>query len=440
MRKLLIAGLIALIGAMPALADSVARSVLDNGLTVLAVQSDTSAVAGIALVVDVSVGDEPRDLQGVRPLLQQMVAIDHQKRMSERLEPLSVVIDARSSGLSVNTDWDFVEIALTTAAEELSEGLDLLAESAFAVELTEESLEWAASLVGQAHDRSHQSPVQATFDLFRTAFYGDHAMGRGLYGDPARFEEMELAAVQSFRARYYVPANSWLCVVSPFPVEEAHAAVRGSFGDLPAAPAPPKPEPAALPSRSLVEVGESPGLSHASLVVGVPLPGYGDAHFHAGEMIGALLEGHGGRLRRDLGLLQTLGLSIPTRLLDQHHPLTALSVPIAHRPYLAVHAMSSPRQIERVRGGLLRHLLALREGTVTEAELERARQRVINSHRHATARPTDAALYLVRRALFGLGDGEEAVTAIEQITGEDLSEVARKYFDRHAIGVQMPAT
>lgn len=440
MRRLLIAGLIALLGTMPALAGSVSRSVLDNGLTVLAVQSETGAMAGIALVVDASVTDEPRELHGVRPLLQQMIVLDHKERMSGRVRPTSAVIDARSAGLAVNTDWDFVEISLTTAAEELSEALDLIAESAFSVELTEESFDRATGLVAQAHDRSHQSPVQTTFDLFRAAFYGDHAMGRGLYGDPAQFENIELAAVQSFRDHYYVPANAWLCVVSPLPVQDAHEAVRQRFGDLPAAPEPPKLETPEPPSRPLVEVGESPDLGHASLVVGVPLPGYGDPSFHAGEMIGALLEGRGGRLRRDLGLLQALGLSIPTRLLDQHYPVSALSVPVAHRPYLAVHALSSPRQVERVRTGLLRHLLALREGTVAESELERARTRVINSHRRATARPADAALHLARRAVFGLGDADEAVAAIERITGEELSEVAREYFDRHAIGVQMPST
>lgn len=439
MRRFYVAGIIVLMVAVPAGGQTVSRSVLPNGLTVLAVQSDVSTVAGIALVLGVSVGDEPHGLEGARALLQQMIVIDDHERRSERPQPISARVDSGSAGLSVNTDWDFVEIGFATAVEELCEALALLAESSFDVELTQGGLERASALVSQAHDMSHQSPVQSTFDLFRSAFYGRHPMGRSLYGHPESFEAMELSALQGFRDRYYVPANARLCVVSPLPTAEAVAAVGESFAAFRATALPPPADLPSPPPASRVEVGESYDLAQASLVVGVPLPGYGDEQFYAGEMIGALLEGRGGRLRRDLGLLQGLGLSIPTRLLDQHYPLTALSVPMTHRPYLAVHALSSPRQIERVRTGVLRHLLALREGTVTSAELERARQRLINSHRYATRKHADAALYIARNDLFGLGDADEAVAAIEQVTEEDLSTVAREYFDRHAVGVQMPA-
>ncbi len=440
MRKLLVAGLIALLGTSPAFAGAVSQTVLDNGLTVLAVQSEAASMAGIGLVIGSSVADEPEDLQGGRALLQQMMTVDQQDRLAEQLRPVSAVVKGRGSAFAVNTDWDFVEISMAVAAEEFSEGLDIVANSVFEVELKQETLDRSIRLVKEAYDRHHQSPVQLTFDLFRGSFYGAHPMGRGLYGCPEQFEEIELADVQRFRDQHYVSANAWLCVVSPFDPEDAIAEVRGSFDHLSSSSPPPETMHPEVPERSTVEVGDSRDLVQASMVVGVPLPGYGDPLFHAGEIIAAVLEGPSGRLRRDLGLLQALGLSIPSRLLEQHYPISTLPVPTTQRPYLAIHALCSPRQVERVRTGLLRHLLALREGTVTETELERARKRVINSHRHATDRPTEAALYLARRAFFGMGDAEEAIANIQQVTDEDLSEVARRYFDRHAIGVQMPST
>jgi predicted Zn-dependent peptidase len=195
-----------------------------------------------------------------------------------------------------------------------------------------------------------------------------------------------------------------------------------------------------LPDESMVEVGDSPDLVQASLAVGVPLPSYGDPDFLAAEVIAALLEGRGGRLRRDLGLLQALGLSLPSRLLEEHYPISVLGVPPAHHPYLAVHALAAPRAIERARVGVLRHLLALRTGSVTDEELQRAKARTINAHRLSNQTPADGALYLARRALFGLGGPEEAVAAVEAITAEDLTAVAKEHFDRHAIGVQMPGS
>ncbi len=441
MRRALIAGLTALLIAAAAHAQTVSRSTLDNGLTVLAVQSNNIQVAGIAVVINASGAHETDANRGSRALLQQMMSIASHDAVIEHLSPLSGVVRGRgSSGLAVNTNWDFVEAAYTVAVEEMDAGLDLVADQVFDVTLTQEGLDQARMLTERSLDASQQSPVQVTFDLFRLALYDDSAMGRPQQGDPESLEAATLEGLQAFRDTYYVPSNAWLCVVSPLPVEEVTAAVTRAFGDLatrPAPPAPPAPEP---PTESLVEVGDSADLIQVSLVIGVPLPSYGDPQFPAAEVLAELLEGPGGRLRRDLRLLQSLGLSLPTRLLDEHYPISVLSVPPAHNPFLAVHLLAAPRSIEAARVGVLRHLLALQTGSVTDAELERAKARMINTVRLATANPGDAALYFARRACFGLGDADEAVAAIEAVTPEDLTAVTTQYFTRHAIGVQMPSS
>jgi len=49
------------------------RVVLDNGLTVLAVQNMSTQVAAMALVVKVSAEDDPEGKTGTRALLQQLI-------------------------------------------------------------------------------------------------------------------------------------------------------------------------------------------------------------------------------------------------------------------------------------------------------------------------------------------------------------------------------
>lgn len=441
MRHLLVAGLIAVLAATTAQAMPLSRTILDNGLTVLAVQSNHVEVAGIAVVIEVSGADETDANRGSRALLQQMMSISSHNAVSEDLNPISSIIRAGSAGLGVNTNWDFVEATFTVAMEELSSGLELVADEVFEVSLTQKDLDQARALVERSLDASAQSPVQTTFDLFRMALYGDTAMGKPQQGDAASLAQVDLQALQQFRDTYYVPANAWLCIVSPAPVQEATASIAGAFGRFAASPAPAtnmmEPD---LPKDSRVEVGDSPDLIQASMAIGVPLPSYGDPSFTAAQVIAELLGGPGGRLRRDLGLLQSLGLSLPTRLLDEHYPISILRIPPAHHPYLAVHVLAGPRSIERARSGILRHLLALRSGSVTEDELQRAKARVINSHRLDTQTPAEAALYLARRALFGLGDADQAVAAVEAVTAEDLTAIANEYFGRHAIGIQMPGS
>lgn len=441
MRTLARAGLIALIAVLSVAAWSATATVdLDNGLRLIAVDSDQGRIAGMAVVIGCSIADEPDGLHGARALLQQIVVMDSHEAISEARRPASAFVDPRSSGLSVNTDWDLVEVGFAAHVEELDAGLRLLASHVFGAELTQERLEEARELVQRGYDLSHQSPVQGTFDLFRHALYGDHPMARPMRGDPQELAAVELQPLQAFRDTHYVPANAVLCVVAPLPQEEIVSAATVVFGALESRPAPEPAQPPAPPERSLVEVDESADLAQASMVVGVPAPGMAEPLRPAAEVIAALLEGRGGRLRRDLGLLQTLGLAVPTRLLREHYPVGTLPVPISRHAFLAVHALCTPMNIEHTRQRLLRHLLALQTGTATEEELERARKRVINAHVRSRQTPSDQALYLARRALFGLGGPQEAIADIQAVTSEDLTAVATRYFKRHAIGVQMPAT
>ncbi|HCA45937.1 MAG TPA: hypothetical protein DEP45_00900 [Armatimonadetes bacterium] len=441
MRSIYAAGLIALLMAPCAQAQTISRSTLGNGLTVLAWQSDHAQVAGIAAVVGASGAHESNATRGSRALLQQMLSIASHDAVVEKLSPISGVVGpAGSAGLGVNTNFDFVEAAYAVSVEELDEGLALFADQLFEVELTEEDLDQSRDLTVRSFEAAQESPVQVTFDLFRAALYGDSAMAQPQQGDPESLEAITLADLQSFRDTYYVPSNTWLCIVSPLRVEEASAAVSRAFGGVASRPAPPAaPEPV-LPSESLVEVGDSPALVQASLVIGVPLPSCNDPIFPAAEVLTQLLEGPGGRLHRDLHLLTALGLALPTRLLDEHYPINVLSVQPARDPFLAVHTLAAPRAIEAARAGVLRHIFALRTGAATEDELARAKARVINAHRLSTQRPSDTALYLARRSFFGLAGADEAIAAVEAVTSEDLNAVAKQYFGRHAVGIQMPST
>ncbi len=418
----------------------VARTELPNGLTVIAAPADASRIAGIAVVIGSSMADEPEGLRGARAMLQQLIVLNAHEQIDEQRTPVSSFINALSSGLAVNTDWEFVEAALAVHEDELDVGLQLLADQVFSAQITQEQLDEARELVKRGYDISHESPVQDTFDLFRRGIYGPDPLGESLQGDPETIDAMTLEALQAFRDAQYVASDAVVCVVAPRSAEEITAAVTAAFGALPRLPAPPASEVPAPPSGSRVEVGDAAGLVQASMVVGVPLPPIDDPQYTAGEMIGQLLEGRGGRLRRDLSLLQALGLAIPTRLLEQHYPIGVLPIAVSRQPFLAVHALCSPNTIEQVRRGLLRHLLALRTGGVADAELERARRRVINGHLLANQRPVDRALYVARRALFGLGDVDQAVAAAQAVTADDLTAVAEEYFGRHAVAVQMPAS
>ena len=102
--------------------------------------------------------------------------------------------------------------------------------------------------------------------------------------------------------------------------------------------------------------------------------------------------------------------------------------------------MCDADNIEVARVGLLRQLMALRAGSVSDVEMELARKRLINNHALQYLRPADAALRLAQCEAFGMPTETDAEfnARVAAISREDLTAYALKHFTRHAIGLQMP--
>lgn len=435
----LFVALLTVICALPAAAATLARSTLPNGLAVVAVENDATSVAGIALLIKTSAHDEMRYRIGARAVLQQLILSAGEEQLERLAEVASASVN-RELHLQVHTDYDLLEVRLSVEVSELAPGMTRLRDLVFQPALTEQAFAAARELVHQGYDASHRSPVQTTFELFRQAFYQTGPLAGPLQGTHQDLDHLTLADVQALHREQYVAGNAVLAVVAPMPVNESTGVVTATFGALPAQQPPADPEPTPLPADSAVEVTGSTDLAQASMVVGVPLAGPSDPDYLVGELLAQVLDGPSGRLRRDVALLQALGLVIPSRLLAEHYPVQVLPLPLTRHPYLAVHVLCSPTTIERTRRGVLRHLLAFRSGSASDNELELARKRVINQHALAHLRPVDAALQLAQREAFGLPllSDQEFAAAVAAITKEDLTSFANRHFTRHAIGLQMP--
>lgn len=431
--------LIALGLALTANAATVNRSTLDNGLTVLAVQNSSTQVVGVALLIKASALDETEYGIGARAILQQIILTAGHQDLTGLTEVASATISSQS-GFGVHTDHDLAEAWVSLSPDELEAGMARLRGYVFAPALTDETLKQAREFVLQGYDAAHRSPVQITYELFRTAFHGSGPLAGPLEGDHEDIDGVTLDALTRLHAKQYVASNAVVCVVSPLPASETVAAIGRAFGDLPKRPAPPPAPLPVLPVESLVEVEGRTDMSHSSLVVGVPLADPAAEDAIVGELIAQVLDGPAGRIRRDRGLFSALGLVIPSRVIEEHYPIKPLPIPLTRQPYLALHAMCAADNIERTRVGLLRQLLALRTGSVSETEMELARKRLINAHALQYLKPAEAALKLAECEAFGmpLETDAEFNARVAAISREDLTTYALKYFTRHAIGLQMP--
>jgi predicted Zn-dependent peptidase len=233
-----------LAGARPAaLATSypVERFTLDNGLRVVLAPDRSAPVVGVAVLYDVGIRSEPPGRTGFAHLFEHLMF-----QGSENLEKLAHFRHVQGSGGSFNgsTHLDFTDYFESLPAGALERALFLEADRMRGPVLTEANLRNQVDVVKEeirvnVLNRPYGGfpwlklpPVM--FDTFPNAHDG--------YGSFEDLESATVADAAEFFETYYAAGNAVLVVTGDLDPDRARRLVERHFGDVPARPAPTRPD------------------------------------------------------------------------------------------------------------------------------------------------------------------------------------------------------
>jgi len=214
---------------------------LPNGLRVVLAPDRSAPVVGVAVVYDVGIRSEPAGRTGFAHLFEHLMF-----QGSENLEKLAHFRHVQGSGGTFNgsTHLDYTDYFEMLPSNALERALFLEADRMRGPRLTEENLRNQVDVVKEeirvnVLNRPYGGfpwlklpPVM--FDTFPNAHDG--------YGS---FDDLESATVPDaadFFAKYYAAGNAVLAVAGDLDVEQAVKLVERHFGDVPARPAPQRPD------------------------------------------------------------------------------------------------------------------------------------------------------------------------------------------------------
>jgi zinc protease len=226
---------------IPATRYPVERFTLDNGLRVVLAPDRSAPVVGVAVVYDVGIRSEPQGRTGFAHLFEHLMF-----QGSESLEKLAHFRHVQGAGGTFNgsTHLDYTDYYQALPANALELALFLEADRMRAPRLTEENLRNQVDVVKEeirvnVLNRPYGGfpwlklpPV--LFDTFPNAHDG--------YGSFDDLDSATVADATDFFTRYYAAGNAVLAVAGDLNVAEATALVERHFGDVPARPAPPRPD------------------------------------------------------------------------------------------------------------------------------------------------------------------------------------------------------
>ncbi|MDT4991978.1 MAG: zinc protease [Actinoplanes sp.] len=236
---------------LPSPSFDITHHTLDNGLRVLAAPDRSAPVVGIGVLYDVGFRSEPEGRTGFAHLFEHLMF-----QGSENLEKLAHFRHVQGAGGSFNgsTHLDYTDYFEVLPAGALERALFLEADRMRGPRLTEENLRNQIDVVKEEIRVNVLNRPYGGFPWLKlppvmfSTFPNEHD-GYGSFGD---LESATVADAEQFFQRYYASGNAVLAVAGDFDVAEATVLVERHFGDVPARPAPTRPdfdEPELTPER-----------------------------------------------------------------------------------------------------------------------------------------------------------------------------------------------
>ena len=214
---------------------------MPNGLRVLLTPDRSAPVIGVAVVYDVGIRSEPEGRTGFAHLFEHLMF-----QGSANLEKLAHFRHVQGSGGSFNgsTHFDYTDYYETLPANALDRALFLEADRMRGPRLTEENLRNQVDVVKEEIRVNVLNRPYGGFPWLRLppVMFNTFPNAHDGYGS---FDDLEAATVpdaQEFFEKYYAAGNAVLVVAGDIDITEATRLIESHFSDVPARPAPQRPD------------------------------------------------------------------------------------------------------------------------------------------------------------------------------------------------------
>jgi zinc protease len=294
--------------------DSIHRTVLDNGITVLTYTNMAAESVVVEGVVRAGALVESRENAGLSAFTAEMLTRGTERRSFDEIYE---EIESVGATLHFNSGRHVSEFSGHGLVEDLDLLLDLLAESLRRPTFPQDQIEpvrgeFLTSLQIRANDTRQMAAL-----AFRELLYPEHPYGQSVDGYMESVSQIDHDDLQTFHRDYYGPQGMIITVVGALDPEEALAKIEATFADwkkpqlpMPAAPAAARPD---SQRRSHVEM---PDKSQSDIVLGLPGPLRSAPDYLEASMANTILGvfGMSGRLGKNVREDQGLAYYVFSRL------------------------------------------------------------------------------------------------------------------------------
>ena len=394
------------------------KTKLNNGLTVIIQEDNTSPMVTILTRVLAGFLNESDSQTGLSHLLEQM----HFKGTKKRPTPLKIWQEARAMGASMNawTSYDETTYHLTLPSRYLEKGLEFQVDALTHPEFDPTELSREAEVVILEGKRGKDSPSVFIHEELKNIAFKQHRLKRRLFGPTENFRKLSRKDIISFFQQHYQANNMILTIVGDIHPRETLKAVRQHYGRIPSASVPDRNSPMEPPQNEFRYKRQWADIRNAYLALGFHVPEALHEDSYVLDIIEHLLgDGKSSRLYRKLRSEKQLVSDV-----------TAGSEYYEDTGFFWITARLDGKQLWDAEVNLFSELHRLKEMPVSETELQKIKNKIETSYFLTQQTTFEQA----RRLSFfeHYGDykrGRQYLRDIKSVQPADIQRVAKKYLN-----------
>jgi zinc protease len=409
-----------------------ARSVLANGVVLLAKRTRATPAVTINIAVRAGSACDPADAPGATYLLSKVIDRGTATRSAD---DIAEALDSRGISLGVTVTRHLFSLFCTCLADDFADVMTLVADLLRKPTLPETELATRKVEVITTLRQDEDNPgVRATETLMEMLYPAPHPYGRRSKGTPAVVESLTRERLASLHEARFAPAATSIVVVGDVEPSEAEGVVAREFGDWEAVPAQPAPvAPLAAASGRRRAVIPMPNKAQADVAYGFTTLRRSDPDYYACWLMNHAFGQY--------SMSGRLGDSIRERQGMAYYVYSTLDANLMEGPLL-IRAGVSAANIDRAVASIDEEVGKIAQEGLTQKELDDSRRFLIYAMPRALETNAGIANYLQTAEFFGLGlDFDARVPDLLQaITLEAANAVARRFLsvDRATVVIAGP--
>lgn len=403
------------------------RAVLDNGLTILAVENPAADIVAARIFIKAGGRYELPQQAGVSHLLTAVLP-----KGTDRLSAQAIAEQVESVGASLGADAaaDYCLLSLKSVSSDFAELLDLAAHLLRSPAFPVHEVELEQRLTLQGLRSMQEQPFSVAHQQLRQVMYQDHPYAMASLGTEETVANLTRDDLHRYHHTYFRPDNMVISIVGRIVPDQAIALVDAMFGDWqnPSAELTPLHLGTIAPQPQAVSTVQD--TQQAIVMLGHLAASVRDQDYMALKLLNTYLgNGLSSRLfvelREKRGLAYEVSAFYPTRL-DQSQ--------------FVVYMGTSPENAAIARDGLWQEVDRLATTPLESDELQAAKNKLLGQY--ALGKQTNAQIAQIFGWYETLGLGIEFdlsfQEAIAAVTIETVQAAARRYFGEPYISLVGP--